>query len=410
MIITFALPNGVRVIHKYTSSPVVFCGLTINTGTRDEQEHEHGMAHFLEHTLFKGTAKRKAYHINNRLDNVGGEFNAFTTKEETVIQACVISADFARAVELIADVTFNSTFPPHEIIKEKQVIFEEIDSYDDSPADLIFDDFEDLLFDGYPIGRNILGTKKTVKNFSTEDIMTFIARTYNTDQMVFSSIGRISESRLRYCCEKYFGEQTANLRNFNRVKPENYRVFNKSVRKKTHQSHVILGNRAYDYNDKRKTALSLLLNYLGGPATNSVLNMSLREKHGLVYTVEAGYSLYNDTGNVTVYYATAETNTEKSCELVTKELEKIKTDCLSVYQLAKAKKQFIGQYVIAQENSEQMMQTMGKSILSYNRFEGTKALIKQIETVAAADIRDVANEIFCADMMSKLKYHNRIEN
>ncbi|MDR2287498.1 MAG: insulinase family protein [Prevotellaceae bacterium] len=404
MIITFALPNGMRIIHKYTPSPVVFCGLTINTGTRDEQEQEHGMAHFLEHTLFKGTSKRKAYHINNRLDNVGGEFNAFTTKEETVIQACVISADFARAVELIADVTFNSIFPPHEIIREKQVIFEEIDSYNDSPADLIFDDFEDLLFDGYPIGRNILGTKKTVKNFSTKDIMKFVDRTYNTDQMVFSSVGRISESRLKYCCEKYFGEQTANFRNFSRVKPENYKVFDKSVRKKTHQSHVILGNRAYDYNDKRKTVLSLLLNYLGGPATNSVLNMSLREKNGLVYTVEAGYSSYNDTGNVTVYFATSESNTEKSYSLVMKELDKIKTDCLSVYQLAKAKKQFIGQYLIAQENSEQIMQSMAKSMLYHNNCESTKALIKQIETVTATDIRNVANEIFRNDMISKLEY------
>jgi predicted Zn-dependent peptidase len=398
------LPNGVRVIHQYTSSPVVFCGLTINTGTRDEYETEHGMAHFLEHTLFKGTSKRKAYHINNRLDNVGGELNAFTTKEETVIQACVISSDFARAVELIADVTFHSTFPEHEIVKEKQVIFEEIDSYDDSPADLIFDDFEDLLFDGYPIGRNILGTKKTVKNFATTDIMNFVARTYNTDQMVFSSIGRIPEKRLRYYCEKFFGEQTTNLRKFNRVKPENYQVFNKSVTKKTHQRHVILGNRAYDYNDKRRTALSLLLNYLGGAATNSVLNMSLREKHGLVYTVETGYTPYNDTGNVTLYYATAEANAEKSYDLVTKELAKIKTDILSIYQLAKAKKQFVGQYLIAQENSEQMMQSMAKSILSYDRFDGTKTLVKQIESISAQDIRDVANEIFCSDEISKLEY------
>jgi predicted Zn-dependent peptidase len=284
------------------------------------------------------------------------------------------------------------------------VIFEEIDSYDDSPADLIFDDFEDLIFDGYPIGRNILGTKKTVKTFSTEDIMNFVARTYNTDQMVFSSTGRISETRLRYCCEKYFGEQTANLRKFSRVKPENYVVFNKSTTKKTHQSHVILGNRAYDYNDERKTALSLLLNYLGGPAANSTLNMSLREKHGLVYTVEAGYTPYNDTGNVTVYFATSEQNAEKSYSLVMKELERVKTDCLSAHQLAKAKKQFVGQYIIAQENGEQMMQTMGKSMLSHNTFEGTETVIKQIESVTARDIREVANEIFCSERISRLEY------
>jgi predicted Zn-dependent peptidase len=404
MILTFTLPNGIRVIHKYTSSPVVFCGLTINTGTRDEQEPEHGMAHFLEHTLFKGTSKRKAYHINNRLDNVGGELNAFTTKEETVIQACVISSDFAKAVELIADVTFDSIFPEREINKEKQVIFEEIDSYDDSPADLIFDDFEDLLFDGYPIGRNILGTKKTVKKFSQADIVKFVARTYNTDQMVFSSIGKISENRLKYYCEKYFGEQPANLRKFSRIKPENYSIFNKSIRKKTHQCHVVLGNRGYDYNDKRRTALSLLLNYLGGPATNSVLNMSLREKHGLVYSVEAGYTSYNDTGNVSLYYATSEANAEQSYDLVMKELENSKTIPLSGYQLAKAKKQFIGQYIIAQENSEQMMQSMGKSILSHNSFEGTKTLLKQIESITSKDIMEIASEVFCFDKISKLEY------
>ncbi|MDR2026746.1 MAG: insulinase family protein [Prevotellaceae bacterium] len=404
MIITFSLPNGIRVIHKYTPSPVVFCGLTVNTGTRDELEQEHGMAHFLEHTLFKGTSKRKAYHINNRLDNVGGEFNAFTTKEETVIQACVISSDFARAVELIADVTFNSVFPEHEITREKQVVFEEIDSYSDSPAELIFDDFEDLLFDSYPIGRNILGTKKTVQKFSSADIVKFIERTYNTDQMVFSSTGRISENRLKYYCEKYFGEQPANLRKFSRIKPENYRVFNKSAIKKTYQNHVILGNRAYDYNDRRRTALSLLLNYLGGPATNSVLNMLLREKHGLVYNVEAGYTPYNDTGNVTLYYAASEANAEKSHELVMKEIARIKTDFLSAYQLAKAKKQFIGQYIIAQENSEQMMQTMGKNMLSHNNFEEPKIIVKQMEGITARDIRDVANEIFCSDKISRLEY------
>jgi predicted Zn-dependent peptidase len=243
-----------------------------------------------------------------------------------------------------------------------------------------------------------------VKNFSTADIVNFVGRTYNTDQMVFSSIGKIPENRLKHYCEKYFGEQTANLRNFSRVKPEHYKVFNKSVPKKIHQSHVILGNRAYDYNDNRRMALSLLMNYLGGTATNSVLNMSLREKHGLVYTVEAGYTPYNDTGNVSLYYATSPTNVEKSYNLIMKEIMKIKTDFLSVYQLAKAKKQFIGQYIIAQENGEHMMQTMGKSILSHNNFEEPKILIKQIESVTATDIRNVANEIFCFDKISKLEY------
>jgi len=403
--ITFTLPNGIRVIHKYTVSPVVYCGLTINTGTRDELAKEHGMAHFLEHNLFKGTKKRKAYHINNRLDNVGGELNAFTTKEETMIQACVISSDFSRAVELIADVTFNSTFPEHEVCKEKQVIFEEIDSYADSPSELIFDDFEDLLFSGYAIGRNILGTKKTVAKFNLNDINNFVERTYNTDQMVFSSVGRISEKRLKYCCEKYFGTQKANLRAFNRTVPETYNVFNETVNKKTHQHHVVVGNRAYNYNNSKRIALALLLNYMGGPAANSLLNTSLREKHGLVYNIEAGYTTYSDTGNMNIYYATSsESNANKSYELVMKEIKHIKENLLSDYQLTKAKKQFIGQHLIAMENSEQLMQSLAKSVLVHGNYEVSEKLVKHIRAISSTEIRDVANEVFQENSISKLTY------
>lgn len=402
--LTFTLANGIRVIHQYVSSPVAFCGLMINTGTRDELESEHGLAHFLEHTLFKGTAKRKAYHVNSRLDNAGGELNAFTAKEETMIQACVMSSDFSKAVELIADVAFNATFPEHEINKEKQVICEEIDLCADTPSELIFDDFEDLLFRGSSLGRNILGTKRTVNGFSSADVLRFVGRTYNTDRMVFASVGKISEGRLKYCCEKYLGTRPPNLRGFTRESVGEYRVFDKTVRKKTHQCHVVLGNRAYDFNDSRRTVLSLLLNYLGGPATNSTLNLLLREKNGLVYSVETGYTAYGDTGNATLYYASSEANAERSHDLVMKELARVKTELMSGFRLAKAKRQFIGQSLIAQESGEQLMQVMAKSILVHDRFEESKLFVKQIEAITASEIMEVANEIFCTDGVSRLVF------
>ncbi|MDR0558955.1 MAG: insulinase family protein [Prevotellaceae bacterium] len=404
MIVSFELPNRIRIIHKQTASPVVFCGLTVNTGTRDELENEHGIAHFLEHTLFKGTVKRKAYHINSRLESAGGELNAYTAKEETVIQACTVASDFEKAVELIADVTFNSIFPEHEINKEKQVICEEIDSYSDSPAEQIFDDFEDLLFNGFPIGRNILGTKKSVRKFTPEDLIRFVKRTYNTDQMVFSSAGNISENKLRYYCDKYFSAAPANLRTFKRTAPAEYSIFDRVMKKNAHQVHVVLGNRGYDGYNNRRTALSLLLNHLGGPAANSVLNMRLREKYGLVYNVETNYTVYSDAGNVNVYYATSESNVEKSRDCIFDEISTVKNKLLSEYQLAKIKKQYIGQFLIAQENSELLMQTMGKSILNYNRYDSNETIIEQIENVTANEIRDAANEIFSLANISTLKY------
>ncbi|MDR2466692.1 MAG: insulinase family protein [Prevotellaceae bacterium] len=402
--LTFTLTNGIRVIHQYVSSPVAFCGLMINTGTRDELESEHGLAHFLEHTLFKGTSKRKAYHVNSRLDNAGGELNAFTAKEETMIQACVMSSDFSKAVELIADVAFSATFPEHEINKEKQVVCEEIDLCADTPSELIFNDFEDLLFQGSSLGRNILGTKRSVNGFSSDDLLRFVGRTYNTDRMVFASTGKISEKRLRYCCDKYLAARSPNLRGFARAKAGEYKVFDRTVKKGTHQCHVVLGNRAYDCNDSRRTALSLLLNCLGGPATNSTLNLLLREKNGLVYSVETGYTAYCDTGNATLYYASSEAGAEKSHDLVMKELARVKTQLMSGFRLAKAKRQFIGQSLIAQESGEQLMQIMAKSMLAHDRFEGSKLLVKQIEAVTASDIMDVANEVFCSECISRLSF------
>lgn len=398
------LPNGIKVAHIYCPSQVTYCGLTINTGTRDELPNEHGMAHFLEHTLFKGTKKRKAYHINNRLENVGGELNAFTTKEETVIHATVLKTDLEKAVDLIADITFNSTFPEKEIEKEKTVICDEIDSYRDNPSELIFDDFDDLLFAGSPLGRSTLGNKRILKRFTSHDIRTFIQRTYNTNQMVFTSIGQVPFTKIQRWCEKYFALQASNNRLFERQSPAQYQPFNKKANKSTFQAHCILGNRAHGISDSRRVALSLLANVLGGPISNSILNTALREKHGLVYTIEANYITYTDTGAMSIYFGTSKSNLDKSIDLVNIELKKLRQNALTSLQLHKAKKQFISQLTIAGESNEQQMLSMGKSLLVFNKYESMSEVAKRIQAVTVTDILEVANEVFEPSQLSTLIY------
>lgn len=403
-IVQFTLPNGIRVIHRYSTSPVCYCGLTIGAGTRDEFENEHGAAHFLEHVLFKGTEKRKAYHINNRLESVGGELNAFTTKEETAIHASVLNTDFGRAIELISDITFNSIFPEKEISKEKIIICEEIDSYNDSPAELIFDDFEDLLFQSSSLGRNILGTKANVKKMTGTKLKSFLQRTYNTDKMVFSSIGKIPESRLIYYCNKYLGVQKENPRKFEENIVPEYIPFKKQIRKNTYQSHVLLGGRAYKMNDSRNATLALLINILGGPSANSVLNTVIREKYGLVYSIDAGHSTYRDTGCFTIYFGTAKNNLEKTKELVFHEMDRICNTKMSEFALAKAKKQFIGQFLIAADNNEVHMLSMGKELLNIGKCEEKMEVIERIKTVNTSDILNIAQDIFNPTTISELIY------
>ena len=400
----FTLPNGIRVAHVYSRSQVAYCGLSINTGTRDELNNEHGMAHFLEHTLFKGTHKRKAYHINNRLENVGGELNAYTTKEETVVHATILKTDFEKAIELISDIVFDSVFPEKEIEKEKTVIYDEIDSYRDSPSELIFDDFEDLLFAGSALGHSTLGTKKGIKKFKQANICNFINRTYNTDEMVFTSVGQITANKIEHWCEEYLAYQTANKRSFIRQQPVNYNPFTKTVNKSTFQSHCVIGNRAYGLNDERRVQLSLLINLLGGPMSNSILNTVLREKYGLVYNIETNYTAYTDAGVVNIYFGTAKQNLGKSIELVKTELKKICDTALTIMQLHKAKKQLIGQLAIACESNEQQMLAMGKSYLAHNRYESMDETVKRIQNISALQILEVANEVFAPEQLSTLIY------
>ncbi|MGM0375652.1 MAG: M16 family metallopeptidase, partial [Bacteroidota bacterium] len=278
---THTLPNGIRLVHYRVNSPVGHCGLLVNTGSRDEEEHEQGMAHFIEHVIFKGTRKRKTWHVLSRLDDVGGELNAYTSKEETAFYASFLLQDADRALELLHDITFHSVFPEKEIKKEKEVIIDEINSYKDNPAELILDDFEELVFNDGPMGHNILGTAETVRNFSRDDVLRFMQKNYHTDQMVLCMVGDMDSRRLLKTVQKYFGQETPNFREYKRPPVPAYHP--STVRKEldTFQSHIAVGNLAYDLEDPRRLGLSLLNNLLGGPGMNSRLNMALREKSGI---------------------------------------------------------------------------------------------------------------------------------
>lgn len=398
------LANGIHITHFQMPLATTYCGLTINTGTRDELYNEHGLAHFLEHLLFKGTKKRKVFHINNRLESVGGELNAFTGKEETAIHAITLSSDFSKALELIADVTFNSTFPELELQKEKVVIFDEINSYKDSPAEAIFDDFEEYIFPNCSLGRNILGNKKSLKHFDAKHLHSFISRNYSTERMVISSVGKMPFKRVVELAERHFSQYPLQEKKQERVPPPVYAPFSKTVDKNTHQAHCVIGNRSYKLSDERSTALTLLMNILGGPLSNSRLNTSLREKYGLVYNVEASYTPYQDTGLFSIYFGTSKATLDSSINATMAELKKLKTDKLTVLQLNRAKKQMIGQLTIANESPEQLMLAMGKSLLSLNHIDTAEETLAKIHAVTPETLIDIANELFDTARLSTLTY------
>lgn len=403
-IFTHTLPNGIRIIHHPTKSPVGYCGLIINTGSRDEKEDEHGMAHFIEHVIFKGTKKRKTYHILSRIDDVGGELNAYTAKEETCIYASFLKQDFERALELLHDITFNSTFPAKEIEKEKEVIIDEINSYKDNPSDLIIDDFEELVFKDDPMGRNILGTPETLEKFGRSDIERFMTNNYHTDQMVLCSVGEILPSRLFKLASKYFGVVTTNLRVNNRpsIIPYTPRRVDKEM--DTFQSHIAIGNVAYDLNSPLRPGLLLLNNILGGPGMNSRLNMSLREKNGIAYNIESIYSPYSGTGVFSIYFGTDEENINRSLNIVYRELKKLREKSLGKLQLHNAQRQLKGQITISSENRESLMLSIGKSYLLYNRVDSLEEIYQKIDNITSSDLLAIANEIFDESRLSYLIY------
>lgn len=400
----YTLRNGIRIIHKQDKSPVAYCGLIINTGSRDEKEEEHGMAHFIEHVIFKGTKKRKAYHVLSRLDDVGGELNAYTTKEETCIYASFLKQDFERAIELIHDITFNSTFPEKELAKEKEVIVDEINSYKDSPAELIFDEFEEMLYKNDPMGRNILGTKKKLKGFNEQMIREFMQANYSTDQMVFCSVGNVSFKKVLKWAEKYLGEQPENLRELDRPAVNLYIPESQTIEKDTHQCHVIIGNVAYDFKHDKRLHLHLLNNLLGGPGMNSRLNMALREKNGIAYNVESNYAPYYGTGVFNIYFGTDEENLIRSFNIIDRELKLLREKPLGSLQLHKAIRQLKGQMTISFDNRENLMLSMGKSYLLYDQVDSLEKIYKKIDAIKAEDLQEVANEILDPTMLSYLIY------
>jgi predicted Zn-dependent peptidase len=401
---TATLPNGLRIIHHPSPTSVVYCGYAIDAGTRDERPEEYGLAHFVEHMLFKGTTRRRAWHILNRMENVGGELNAYTNKEETVIYSAFLKKDFTRALELLTDIVFHSTYPQHEIDKERGVILEEIDCYEDNPAELIFDDFEEILFRGHSLGHNILGTPKHVKHFTTASARSFTERYYHPSNAVLFVYGNIPFSRIVTWAERFTANIPSGSANTHRTAPLPYVPRQVELSRRTHQTHVMIGCTSYPSGDKRRTGLYLLNNMLGGPGMNSRLNLALREHTGLVYSVESNLMSYTDTGVFSIYFGTDATEADRCIELSMKELDRLREHPLTTLQLSAAKKQIIGQIGVASDNFENTALGMAKTYLHYGEYEGAEALYRRIEAITSQQLLDIANELFRRDNLSVLIY------
>jgi len=404
--ITFTLPNGIRVIHRSCHGSVSCCGFAVNAGTRHELPHEAGIAHFTEHLLFKGTEKRRSHHILNRMETVGGELNAYTTKEETFLYAVFLENDYERAMELLTDLFFHSTFPSEEIEKERDVILDEINSYEDSPSELIFDDYEDLLFAHHPIGRKILGTPECLKSIGHDSFVDFYNRNYTADRIVFFSQSPIPLKKWRKLVEKHIGKlvPVAATSPLVSEKPMPRTGFSEKIEKDTHQSHVVYGNRNYEFNHPNRIGMYLLNNILGGPGMNSRLNVSLRERSGLVYSVESSVTSYTDSGLFTIYFGTDPEQTDRCFSLVEKELKKLREQTLTTLQLNAAQKQLFGQMMISSEQKENGTLTMGKSMLHFNRFDSMDEVAAKVMRYTPALLREIANEILDPAALSMLIY------
>ena len=441
---TYTLDNGLRIIHLPSDSQVVYCGYQINAGTRNEEPGEEGLAHFCEHVTFKGTERRKAWHILNCLESVGGDLNAYTNKEGTVYYSAILKEHIARAVDLLSDIVFHSVYPQTEIDKEVEVICDEIESYNDSPAELIYDEFENILFKGSPLGHNILGTAEQVRAFKTEDALRFTRKLYRPDNAIFFAYGDIDFKKLVKLIQKALGEcpkgrelacstdcKSAETPTEERIAEEtptgetpteemeagdaNHKVqsskFNVQskiagqtivMQKNTHQAHVMIGTRAYDVNDDRRMPLYLLNNMLGGPGMNAKLNLALREHNGLVYTVESTMVAYGDTGTWSIYFGCDEHDVKRCLRLVRKELDKFMQKPLSDAQLKAAKKQIKGQIGVACDNRENFALDFGKSFLHYGWEKNVDRLYEQVDEITATQIQAVAQELFDKDKLTTL--------
>ena len=422
---TYTLDNGLRIIHLPSDSKVVYCGYQINAGTRNEEPGEEGLAHFCEHVTFKGTERRKAWHILNSLESVGGDLNAYTNKEGTVYYSAILKEHIARAVDLLTDIVFHSVYPQAEIDKEIEVICDEIESYNDSPAELIYDEFENIIFKGSPLGHNILGTAEQVRSFKTEDALRFTRKLYRPDNAIFFAYGDIDFKKLVKLLKTLNMEHgTLNFMNSktsetptaemeagdanHKVQSSKFKVQSKVegqtivMQKNTHQAHVMIGTRAYYVNDSRRMPLYLLNNMLGGPGMNAKLNLALREHNGLVYTVESTMVAYSDTGIWSIYFGCDEHDVKRCLRLVRKELDKFMQKPLSEAQLKAAKKQIKGQVGVACDNRENFALDFGKSFLHYGWEKNVDRLYEQVDEITAEQIQAVAQELFDKDRLTTL--------
>lgn len=400
----YILPNGIKIIHKHRPGAVAHLALMVNTGMRDELANENGLAHFIEHMLFKGTRKRKAYHILSCLENVGGELNAYTTKEETCIHASFLKEYYNKAIELISDIAFNSTYPENEVDKEKEVILDEINSYLDSPAEEIYDEFENNLYKGHEMGRNILGTTELVSSYTREDLCRFIADNYSTDRMVIATIGDVSFEKFKNKIAAYFSDYQKTTTVFHRNKFNALPAFNVIQERNNHLSHCIIGGLAYHIDSEKKMQMVLLNNILGGPGMNSRLNLNIREKYGFAYTIESQYNAYSDTGNFSIYMGVDPQSLDKAISLVFKELDKLRDNKLGTIQLSNAKNQLIGQLALSSESSLGELLGITRAAFSQEGIEPMHETIRKIRSLNANDIMEVANEVFERDNVSMLIY------
>ena len=398
------LPNGIRILFKHSPSPITHCCFVLNAGSRDELPKKEGLAHFIEHLLFKETERRNTPQILNRLELVGADLNAYTTKEYTCIHASLLKQHLERTIDLFEDILFHSTFPEDEMEKERGVILDEISSYLDQPEEAIQDDFEEYLFKGHPIGNNILGTPGSVAKLNCNDIKQFISANNNTHEMIFAVYGDYDFRKLVKLCEKYFGSVPENTNQKIRIAPDSISHGIYTLQKPISQTHCILGGRAYPSAHKSKYGLLLLNNVLGGMGMSNRLNLEIREKHGIAYTIESNYTLLTDTGIFSVYFGTDAEKADKALKLVHKELKKLRENKLGTVQLKQAKEKFIGQIALAEESRMSLIISMAKSLMDFDHIDSLEDIFVKINAVTAEDLLAISNEIFDNDRMITLLF------
>ena len=401
----FTLDNGIRVVHKQvTNTKILHCGIILDIGSRDESPEQYGIAHFWEHMAFKGTKRRKAYHIINSLDSVGGELNAYTTKEKICFYASVLDSFDDKAVELLTDITFNATFPQKQLDKERQVILEEMAMYEDTPEDSIQDELDEIVFKGHSMAHNILGTRKNVKSFSRQDFTEFISANINTERIVVSFVGNLPLNRVKRLANKLLAGISKQYFGKNREVFKQYQTEHIQQDKDIIQAHFSMGKPAFPISHVKRIPFAMLVNLLGGPGMTSRLNLALRERLGYVYGIDAQYHAYSNTGLLSFLFATEKKNLKRSINVVNREIKRVKDTKLGKVQLHSLKEQMMGHLAMAAENNVGMMLSIGKSLLDLGKINSIDDIFKEIQVVSASELQDLANEELDIEAMSTLTY------